>query len=854
MEDTQENKKIEEESCTDVQEEFMHGIERMNEGKEVVPGVTHIEYHAPVIYIASGEAPITIGNIEQDVNGDKEAVVSKPQSVNGATENAEDNTYKKPTEKIESENNSNEDFSGLRKRYRKECAKHEVNCVEHGYIKPLNLHIQDFAVNLTIREEKRRSAADKSFQGEMDRHMESLKDHGHTIKFEELLNMVQDNKKGRIVFVSGIAGIGKSVLAKRIAYDWSCSEKYRHVKCCLYITCRKLNNFLYKSDKEIEIEEIEKYFEDVSIEDDKATLFLIDGLDELQKPDMIQAFTEKFPESKFLILGRPHSQHFVDKIKESFVRFSLIEKTSSFDDEEDVSYQLITRLGDEMIRDGDERNKVTKNRGDGVITYEDAQSVIRGILNKLPNNEVLLKMRFLADCFVTSDKVRDANFLVKLLKSIKPSSNINVGLEALDQSNMLSILKLATGNKMAYSEIKNTFSGIKFDIDDLKEMELFAYTTWMDIGWVQMKNIEHFTVDQSLFIHRNVAFCGGVGFFNCKVLLFTTNANESSTTTTTLYNVRRSKKIRLKKLRMWKMNIGQSELSSAANLFGLAEEVRLTDVWVGAKDFEWIMKKLIEMDQPRLKRMFLYRCPLVNYNVKQKMKENGVIIYEDWPRSPILILCEPESRDFVLQLKEKLDDKNGHIAMDENIEEFKRRYNELPCILVVFVQHQISEKAKNEILFAKNKRIKILLVKLEADFHPSEALSFVFDPSPCLDFTEKRNSAEMAIELNRTILAIIADEKFIVISNAPGNQVEAIQLKQKFADEIGCPVFVNVELWKYEPRVVVVLLTGEYEKSEKCSEMMKYAESWDPMITAVKLDNDFHPGEPLNIIQYGDGV
>eukprot|EP00794_Sanderia_malayensis_P002396 gene2396-biopygen1285 len=782
-------------------------------------GATHIAYYGQVINIASGEAPITIGNIEQgtirtydtagtvlenvstnspvttgsatfassslqDVNGDKEAVVSKPQSAN--------------------------DFSALRKRYREECGKHEVNCVDakENCIILLDLDINDFSVNLKIvEEEKRCTADDQTYHNELEKYLHLLKDNAKTIKVGELMNMIEDNEKERIMFVSGLAGIGKSVLAKKVALDWACKE-CSQTRCLFYITCRELNSFFHKSDRDIE-EYLTEQFENMPFDNVETTVFLIDGLDELQEPvKIMKAFTEKFFKSRFIILGRPHSKHHVNSIRQksqkleilglnddqieeyikkfsklstdkkqllaickqafklyssgsiifkktelefkdekfiegfllgvknsfgditkymfkhltimeflasihvyldgktnellkkllkerryesvsfvcSFVRFSLIEKTSSYDAEEEISYQLI------------------KSNLGGTIGSGDAQNLIRGILNQLPNDEVLSKVRFLADCFVASDKVRDVKFLEELLKSIKPSSNVKVELNTFDQSNLLSILKLATGNEVAYSKIKNAFSGIKFRIDDFREMEILEYASWIDIGWVQLKNIINFTEDQSMLVHRNVAFCGEVLFLNCKVPLFTTNANESTT------------KMKLKWLGMKRMRIHESEVSSAASLFGLAEKAELLDVRVGGKEFEEIMEKVIQIKPRRLMEMELRYCPLVNAQLKQKMKENGVEINE---------------------------------------------YN-------------------------------------------------------------KRNNAEMAGGLNRTIQGYNMDQKFIVISNAPGNQVEAIQIKQKFADEIGCPVFVNIDLEKYRPRVVVFLLTDKYKESDHLS--------WQPII------------------------
>eukprot|EP00794_Sanderia_malayensis_P006505 gene6505-biopygen5299 len=386
-----------------------------------------------------------------------------------------------------------------------------------------------------MREEKRNPAADKTFHGEMARHMESLKDHGQNIEVGELLNMVHENDKHRIFFVGGVAGIGKSVLAKRIAYDWSCNE--------------------------------------------------------------------------------------------NFLRVSLMDR-ESFDEDNEVSYQLL-----QVLSDGD---KLRTSPAGRLITRKDAQNIILDILNKVDKvgeiedggDQFLLKLRFISDCLEATDKVGDTSFLRNLLHTITPSSSFQFLATSFEQQNLSTILRLA-------------------------------------------------------------------------------------------------------------------KVSSAANLFGLAEWVKLIDVRVGGKEFEKIIEKVIQIKPRRLRLMELDCCPLVNHDLKQKMKENGVGITEEY----------------------------------------------------------------------------------------------------------KRNNAELAIGLNRTIPAIM-DSKFIVISNAPGNQVEANEMKQKFANEIGCPVCVNIELEKYIPGVVVVLLTDGYEESQQCKEMMNYyvRSLLHPKIIAVKLDNDFQPGDELNKI------
>eukprot|EP00794_Sanderia_malayensis_P019397 gene19397-biopygen14386 len=798
----------------------------------------------------------------------------------------------------------------------------------------LDLDINDFSVNLKIvEEEKRCTAKDQTYHDELEKHLHLLKDNAKAIKVGELMKMIEDNERERIMFVSGLAGIGKSVLAKKVALDWAC-EEYSQTRCLFYITCRELNSFFHESGRdrkpEILIDEyLKEQFGNMPFDNVETTVFLIDGLDELQEPvKIMKAFTEKFSKSRFIFLGRPHARHHVNSIREksqkleilglnkgqieeyikkfpklstnksqdesssteqkinetiqklknisyiatipqflnticcavmisterelftnktdlyswmlfllmkqhfqgkesdnqavgrkifshyskqllkickqafklynsgsiifketeleckdekfiegfllgvknssgditkymfkhltimeflasihvyldgkrnelleqllreeryeiisfvcSFVRFSLIKETS-FEEDDELSYQLVEKLAN--------GKEVAKNRGDGVMKYEDAQGLIRGILKQLQSEKVLLKVRFLADCFVASDKVRNVKFLEELLKSIKPRSYVRVNPNTFNQSNLLSILKLATGNKVADSEIKNAFSGIEFGISNLREMEILDYALWIDIDFVQLNDVNHFTDEQSMLVHRNVAFCRRVVFHNCKVPLFTTNANESTT------------RMKLKLLKMASMKIDESDISSAANLFGVAENVWLDDVRVGGNEFEGIMKKVIQIKPRRLERMVLSGCPLVNVELKQKMKENGVTIEEYY----------------------------------------------------------------------------------------------------------KRNNAEMAIEFNRTIPAIM-DSKLIVISNAPGNQVEANQIKQKFADEIGCPVFFNIELEKYFTRVVVVLLTDGYEESHQCKEMMDYVKHRLLTIIAVKLDNDFQPGDELDKI------
>eukprot|EP00794_Sanderia_malayensis_P014769 gene14769-biopygen11856 len=231
------------------------------------------------------------------------------------------------------------DIPELKKWYQDECAKHEVNCVVGDYIKPLLLDIKDFAVNLAVNpavnlavnRRAHEGAPSQSYHDELNKHIESLKSHTKTIEAGKTMNMVKDKDRERIVFVAGVAGIGKSVLAKRLAFDWSFHEMYTHIECLLYFTCGRFNNFLAECDNEqmkpeIIIQEyLKKEFRSLPVNNDETTLFLIDGLDELQEPEkVIQTFTKQFSKARFIILGRPHSEHIFYSITESYQHLEIL--------------------------------------------------------------------------------------------------------------------------------------------------------------------------------------------------------------------------------------------------------------------------------------------------------------------------------------------------------------------------------------------------------------------------------------------------------------------------------------------------------------------------------------------------
>ena len=128
-------------------------------------------------------------------------------------------------------------------------------------------------------------------------------------------DMVGDGK--RIAFISGITGMGKSVIAKRIVYSWANEEMYKNFTLCLYFKCRELNFFKQDSGNLAKIELLQRFIRDRMPGCDIPTdgdglLIVIDGLGELfdlkEENSIIYEFLNKrrqFRKSSLIITGQP---------------------------------------------------------------------------------------------------------------------------------------------------------------------------------------------------------------------------------------------------------------------------------------------------------------------------------------------------------------------------------------------------------------------------------------------------------------------------------------------------------------------------------------------------------------------
>ena len=210
----------------------------------------------------------------------------------------------------------------LRRRCIDLCTRHEIQCVDKKKIKPKMVNIADFAVNLKMvieDKEGRDEGAEESSQSEIT--IESL------VCGEE-----------RVTFVSGVAGIGKSVLAKQIVYHWANHDLYEEFDLCLYFQCRQLNDFNQencgKRSKSEMLEEFVKKMLDCDVLDiDMRLLIVIDGLDELFDIDddnsiifqVLDKQNEMYRESSIIITGRPHIASVIDTTTKDIGEFKVVE-------------------------------------------------------------------------------------------------------------------------------------------------------------------------------------------------------------------------------------------------------------------------------------------------------------------------------------------------------------------------------------------------------------------------------------------------------------------------------------------------------------------------------------------------
>jgi len=222
----------------------------------------------------------------------------------------------KKLQQMVEEYNIKEASDKLKKLYKERCQKHKIyKLVGKDRIELEEVNIKDFAVKLTICDDPE---PEDTLQDEIRQHFERLiGSKGDSIDLEDLID-----SDSRVTFVRGIAGMGKSVLAKRLALQWSLGKMYKDYDLCIMFECRDLNYFHRKNCKSIQKEDelLEKFIEKQckhDLGDVKGILFLIDGLDELYDIDTDESIIWelldnnqcKYHNSKIIITGRPNVEN-----------------------------------------------------------------------------------------------------------------------------------------------------------------------------------------------------------------------------------------------------------------------------------------------------------------------------------------------------------------------------------------------------------------------------------------------------------------------------------------------------------------------------------------------------------------
>ena len=194
---------------------------------------------------------------------------------------------------------------------------HQIHHVENGVIELKWFPIEEFAVNVKIIGNRK---AEKSFKSEMKRHIECLNTvGGSNIGITALISYGK-----RVTYLCGVAGVGKSVIAKQIALGWATGKIYQGFKLCIMFECRDLNYFRLNEGADVRKHDLLAHFLkekfNLDIADGDGVLFVIDGLDELfdiNNDDSIiyqlLNIKNQYMKSHVIITGRPHVQGILEK-------------------------------------------------------------------------------------------------------------------------------------------------------------------------------------------------------------------------------------------------------------------------------------------------------------------------------------------------------------------------------------------------------------------------------------------------------------------------------------------------------------------------------------------------------------
>ena len=249
----------------------------------------------------------------------------------------------------------------LRVKYIDVFTSHEIQYMEGKVIKSKMENINNFAVDVKmVLEDKEADIAVKSSNEEFANEVKETTT--REISIDDLCG------EERVTFISGVAGIGKSVLAKQIVYRWASQQAFKTFDLCLYFQCRKLNEFCQENHDRLNKSELLDKFVMKTLDCDvmdagSMLLIVIDGIDELydinDEHSIIFKLLDKqnspYRNSKILLTGRPHLKTVIDTPGKTIGEYKVVEIIGIDKDDIPEYINKFSKFSGQSNGDGDEK-------------------------------------------------------------------------------------------------------------------------------------------------------------------------------------------------------------------------------------------------------------------------------------------------------------------------------------------------------------------------------------------------------------------------------------------------------------------------------------------------------------------